>query len=633
MKRRTIAICESGYHSESEAKIISEIIKNSKQNNINVLMFNSLMNKSDYPQNVDKNSNLVRGESEVFNLINYQKIDGLVIFGNSIQREETVLEIQKKCKKNHIPCININDPTHKLEHNVTISNEDSMELIMEHLVKDHKLTKINFIGGFKDNKETSERLLAYKKVLTKYNIPIEEERIAYGYFWMHAVECTKEFLRHDRPQAIVCANDTMAIFVIDYLKNEGYKVPKDIIVTGFDGITDAFSYEPSLTTVRHRYEYAGKVTFEMMMKLMDGITNVKDEAIKSELILQESCGCKVRDKRVYDFIGNKYERQNAFKSFTKQMIRSDIHFSDEEDIDVLFDHISTPLAFFEMNSFSYCIDATLDSKNNYFLSTKSDKYGIPQKVVNVVPFYTSYASKEEFASKEMLNGDFLEDNEPCFRIFTCMYYKNKCLGYVAYEPGDYSDFESGSFMLWVYNSAEKIGSFCLKKELEMLNLKDHLTGLYNRRGMEKYFSRMYKEVIPNNEYISVICADIDYLKTINDRFGHEGGDNAIVHIAAALESVFSKYGICVRTGGDEFCVVIHSPRKLNVDTLIKKVTTKLDEYNRKKEVNYTVMCSCGYNTLYSKDFTSFEEMQKHADQKLYEVKAQHHHPKTKLSLE
>ena len=56
------------------------------------------------------------------------------------------------------------------------------------------------------------------------------------------------------------------------------------------------------------------------------------------------------------------------------------------------------------------------------------------------------------------------------------------------------------------------------------------------------------------------------------------------------------------------------------------VTKILEDYNNKKIVNYSVMCSCGYYTLYSKDFTSFEEMQKIADQKLYEVKAMHHHP-------
>ena len=260
------------------------------------------------------------------------------------------------------------------------------------------------------------------------------------------------------------------------------------------------------------------------------------------------------------------------------------------------------------------------------MNTKSDKYGIRKKVVRVVPFYSNYSSSDIIPSKEMLKDDLQKDGEPCFKFFTCMYYRNKCLGYMVYEPKDYLTFEYSSFMLWAYNTSEKIGSFYLRKELELLNLRDHLTGLYNRRGMEKYFNKIYKEVLPKNEYITIICIDIDYLKRINDKFGHEGGDNAIVQIANAIETVFSKNGICVRTGGDEFCVVTHSAKKQNIDNQINKVTKILEDYNNKKIVNYPVMCSCGYYTLYSKDFTSFEEMQKIADQKLYEVKAMHHHP-------
>lgn len=629
MKRKTIAICESGYHTESNVKIIAGLIAKAKEKNVNLLIFNSQMIKGDFPKGIDNNSNLVKGESEIFNLINYQKIDGLIVFGNSIYREDTILEIIKLCEKNNVPCININDPSHQLAHNVIISNTGSMELVVEHLVKDHKLTKINFIGGFRDNKETTERLDAYKRVLTKYKIPIEEDRIAYGHFWTHSVDCVKQFLRKDVPQAIVCANDTMAIFVCDYLKNEGYKIPKDIIVTGFDGISDAFTYEPSITTVRHRFEYAGEVAFEMMQKLLSGVSRVKDECITSELIIQESCGCHPKNKKYHNYIANKYERRDAYIEFTKHMVRTDIYFSDEENIDELFDHISSPLTYFNLKQIQFCVDSELDSTDGYVFSSKSGKYGIPTKLNAIIPFYTSFSANQTFASKDLLDTDFLNESEPAFRIFTAMYYKNRCLGYIAYEPENYLKFEASAFMLWVYNSAEKIGSFCLKRELENLNLKDHFTGLYNRRGMEKYFSEVYKNVIPNDEYITVICIDIDYLKKINDKFGHEGGDNAILQTSNAIQSVFSKNSICVRTGGDEFCVLTHSPKKQNIDKLIEKLTQQLEKYNSKKEVPYEVMCSCGYFTLFSKDFSSFEQMQKIADQKLYEVKAYHHHPDIK----
>lgn len=626
MKRKTLAVCSSGYHAESEAKILGELIRCAQKNNTNLLFFNSLMIKGDFPKGVDNNSNLVRGESEIFNLINYQKIDGLLLFSNSIYREETVNEITKACEKNHVPYVNVNNPNLKLAHNITISNSDSMELVVEHLVKDHKFTKINFIGGFRGNKETTERLEAYKRILTKYKIPVDEQRIAYGHFWKHAIDCVKDFLRKDIPQAIVCANDTMAIFVSDYLKEQGFSIPKDIVVTGFDGITDAFSYDPALTTVRHQFEKVGDIAFEMIQKLMSGVSKVSDECITSELIIQESCGCGTKNRKIYNTIGSKYEKRDAFTHFTKQMVQSDIYFSDEENIDALFDHISSPLNYFGLKNLIFCIDENLNSDSEYFFGNKTQKYGIPSRVVPIIPFFTSFTNGSSFSSKEMIQMELLEGPTSIFKIFTSLYYKNRCLGYVVYEPEDYLNFQSSSFMMWMYNTAEKIGSFCLKKDLENLNLKDHFTGLYNRRGMEKYFSQVYRDVIPNDEYISVICIDIDYLKKINDRFGHEGGDNAILQTSRAIQHTFSKNSICVRTGGDEFCVLYHSPKKQNIEKFIEKLTKYLTDYNEKKEVPYEVMCSCGYFTLFSKDFSSFEEMQKLADQKLYEVKTHHHHP-------
>lgn len=626
MTRKSIAVCSSGYHLESEAKIIAGIIHCAQKNNINLLLFNSLMSKGDFPKGADNNSNIVRGESEIFNLINYQKIDGLILFSNSIYREETINEIIKACDKNHVPYVNVNNPALKLSHNVTISNSDSMELIVEHLVKDHKFTRINFIGGFRGNKETTERLEAYKKILTKYKIPVDDQRIAYGHFWKHSVDCVKDFLRKDIPQAIVCANDTMAIFVCDYLKDQGFSIPKDIVVTGFDGITDAFAYDPTLTTVRHQFEKVGETAFEMIQKLMNGISKVNDECIKSKLIIQESCGCGCNNKKNYNYIGTKYEKRDAFTNFTKQMVQSDVYFSDEESFDALFDHISSPLNYFSLKSLVFCIDANLNEDSEYFFGSKNQKYGMPSKVVPIVPFYTTFSTATAISSKDMFLTEVLDSPTASLKIFTSLYYKNRCLGYVVYEPEDYISFQASSFMMWMYNAAEKIGSFCLKKDLENLNLKDHFTGLYNRRGMEKYFSQVYKDVIPNDEYISVICIDIDYLKKINDRFGHEGGDNAILQTSKAIQYAFSKNSICVRTGGDEFCVLYHSPKKQNLDKIIEKLTNYLIDYNAKKEVPYEVMCSCGYFTLFSKDFSSFEEMQKIADQKLYEVKTHHHHP-------
>ena len=173
----------------------------------------------------------------------------MIILGGSIVDERVIYSVSEKCGKHGIPMININDPDHRLKINVDLSDRVAMEYVIRHIVERHGKRRINFIGGFPGNLQTEERLAAYKKVLTEYGIPIEEERIGYGEFWIKAKDCTERFMRSEqRPEAIVCANDTMAFFCMDYLKENGYKIPDDVIVTGFDGIKDCEDYDPTLTT-------------------------------------------------------------------------------------------------------------------------------------------------------------------------------------------------------------------------------------------------------------------------------------------------------------------------------------------------------------------------------------------------
>ena len=78
------------------------------------------------------------------------------------------------------------------------------------------------------------------------------------------------------------------------------------------------------------------------------------------------------------------------------------------------------------------------------------------------------------------------------------------------------------------------------------------------------------------------------------------------------------------TEGVFFCVLTHSPKKQNLDKMIEKMDKILNDYNGKSGLPYKVACSCGHFTLFSKEFSSFEEMQRIADSHLYEVKVKHH---------
>lgn len=102
------------------------------------------------------------------------------------------------------------------------------------------------------------------------------------------------------------------------------------------------------------------------------------------------------------------------------------------------------------------------------------------------------------------------------------------------------------------------------RELAKRANTDPLTGLLNRRSFEEQFDT----AIRHRSGGKFIIADMDYLKAINDRHGHLIGDDAIVSIARALETVLGDECLIARIGGDEFCAYVPHGEARKVDQLL-----------------------------------------------------------------
>ncbi len=96
----------------------------------------------------------------------------------------------------------------------------------------------------------------------------------------------------------------------------------------------------------------------------------------------------------------------------------------------------------------------------------------------------------------------------------------------------------------------------LVDEIKKLAVTDHLTGLYNRRHMNKILSLEFQRVKRYNEALSCLMVDVDHFKRINDNFGHAIGDMVLSGIAAKLTECFRAVDIIARWGGEEFVVLM-----------------------------------------------------------------------------
>jgi len=93
-------------------------------------------------------------------------------------------------------------------------------------------------------------------------------------------------------------------------------------------------------------------------------------------------------------------------------------------------------------------------------------------------------------------------------------------------------------------------------KLRALSVRDPLTGLYNRRYMEETFDREIQRAIRKQQQLSVIMADVDGFKEINDTVGHVLGDKVLIKVSALLMKNVRASDVACRFGGDEFCLIL-----------------------------------------------------------------------------
>ncbi|MFV0574645.1 MAG: GGDEF domain-containing protein [Vibrio sp.] len=149
---------------------------------------------------------------------------------------------------------------------------------------------------------------------------------------------------------------------------------------------------------------------------------------------------------------------------------------------------------------------------------------------------------------------------------------------------------------------------------EAISLYDSLTRVYNRNIMD---SKIFTDAIKAT--YSVICFDGDHIKDINDKFGHKAGDRAIKMLADSIKDSVRDNDIIIRSGGDEFIVVVPSCHGYMAKEIAKIIQDKVQNIDF---MGSEIPLSMSYGVDGSNfDGESFEQVSSRADKQLYDVKA------------
>ncbi|MBN1375944.1 MAG: PAS domain S-box protein [Dehalococcoidia bacterium] len=155
-----------------------------------------------------------------------------------------------------------------------------------------------------------------------------------------------------------------------------------------------------------------------------------------------------------------------------------------------------------------------------------------------------------------------------------------------------------------------------------LSLIDDLTGLYNRRGFLMLATKQLKLSNRLNRGVTVLFADIDRLKWINDNLGHVEGDLALINTAKILKETFRDSDIVARMHGDEFAVFMAGSDETFSETVKSRLTDKISEFNISAKMPYELSLSTGISSSEAGQPCNLNELLDKADQLMYEAKRQ-----------
>lgn len=605
--KRLVALCTYRIYDAQEFAFISELNSLFVENNCALFIY--ALNTE-----IGNGGNEV-AEVSVFDLIPYDRTDAIVIIDEKIKSREIVQGVIDRADKEDVPVVVV-DGQYDNTSIVRFDYAKGFEAVVRHIIEGHHVKRPHMMAGKINNPFSTERIEVFKKVLADNDIPYDDTMLSYGDFWSIPARAAagKLLEREELPEAVICANDIMAINVCDVFQNAGLKVPKDVIVSGFDGIEEAFWSSPGITTAKCDGMQLGDAVMEVLLSVFEGERNVV-KWIAPSFISNESCGCPKSGQSAFTAVNGLnnifYHHQDdihAMQEITsKLMLGKDM----EESIRFLKRNLAKNACVVVENS---CFDL----EKNFFYDDEQNG-----KMTVVFDSYIDSVDRYPYDPQTIIpHLDDIMKND-CPLVFNGLEYMAKSPGFVCYsfpkvELIDYTQTANltNCFSMGIGGYVINNYQMYLREKLKQMYQNDALTGLYNRIAFVSMMEELSKDPDKLGKKITIIMSDLNGLKKINDSLGHITGDKAIAATAQALKKACPDDAICVRVGGDEMLAIIIGD--CDPEKIVSRIKDILKEYTT--EYGFSVSASIGTHTTTFDESFDMNKVISIADERMYEMK-------------
>lgn len=577
----------------------------------------------------DTDTAMDRSEYNIFTLPDLTQFDGLIVQGNQIVLGAVREEIARRVQATGIPAVSIDCPLKGCTL-LNIDNEKAQYEIADHVIRKHGARRVVYLTGIMDNgcPEGKQRLDGFLAACRDNGIPEQNiEVISCTWRTSDGMDTADRWIASGKPlpDAFICGNDEMALGMMERLEDYGVRIPGDVIVTGFDNISSAELSTPRLSTINRDYERLMYLAAESLIDRIEGRDHRDVIPFRHDVVTSESCGCPGTVQSGY--IRGRYFQQTRFlKNFYMLQDSMAEELLEADDLLELMDIVERNHSIFGCESVYLCI-------NDYYyenydkMKWQHDGHTFGDEMIlaacMVSGAQTDSANRyARFPSRALLPGDILQRER--FLVFYPLHYNTSSIGYIALNG--ISEAAKLNLHKSIFNFVEIAVENVRKKgllrqlndELDDLYVRDAMTGFYNRFGLERYGQTVFDRFLASDGLAQIMFIDMDDMKGINDRFGHDMGDMAIRVTADVLRQACDDGDFLMRYGGDEF-LLIASGREGALETQIQ---CAVEACQRRGDTPFRLSLSIGIVRVDRADKRTLDECIVAADALMYDVKSQ-----------
>ncbi len=591
IQNKRIGIIMNRAYREINQQIISGILDQAYSLGFSASFF------STEEQNQDENGTL--GENSIFSAINFDLFDGFLFAPFTFINNDTIKHIidllSNKCTK---PVICIGMDISEFE---CIWQDDHIEMfkVVRHMIEVHKCKKIICLTGPEGAPVSMQREYGYRDAMEYSGLEIADDDIIYGDFWKNSSKkLADEFASGKRSlvDAVVCANDCMAISLCEYLEEYNIKIPDDILITGYDGSLEAQFHNPGICTYRPSYKMLGCKAMVRLYSLMSDGNECKIFNIETgSMITNTSCGCRAHTPVLSTHMtaANELIEQRFLDNNMSNILLNTNNLNEFTETASHWFFLCMNEAYYENENFDVCLYSDWDVVNSDGLTREEHGEQLSEKM------FSLFGSKsfELFPSKQMFPLEHLKKEEPSVSFFIPVHYGKHIFGYAILTFYNIADSFTMSYPRFCKDLGNSLECLCIRNRLKSITYRaflsetrDALTGTYRSSTRSQFWDQITERVKLYDEILNLCLCSISGLQQINEAYGQVEGDKIIMQIAAIIMGCCDNGEICIRSAGNEFLLIGSTSKPVpKSESIENNILSKIERYNQTSGKPYQVL--------------------------------------------